>query len=66
MVVFLPDTSVFNLPRYPNVWFYVSADMTPGYDRAAQFVIDSMSGYLGVRADAGHAHPGSAMNLDLR
>jgi hypothetical protein len=56
MVVFLPDASVFNLPRYPNVWFYVSTDIAPGYERATQFVIDSMSGYLGVRADAGHAH----------
>lgn len=56
MVVFLPDASVFGLPRYPNVWFYVATELAPSYERATRFVISSMASYLGVRADAGHAH----------
>jgi hypothetical protein len=47
---------VFGLPRYPNVWFYVGKDLAPSYERATQFVIESLANYLGVRADAGHAH----------
>lgn len=64
MVVFLPNASLFNMPRYPNVWFYISPDVAPNYERAVQFVIDSMSGYLGVRADAGHAH--DVLHCDAR
>ena len=56
MDVHLPSQTVFGLPRYPNVWFYVSTDIAPSYDRATRFIIESMASYLGVRADAGHAH----------
>ncbi len=56
MDVSLPHQSIFGLPRYPNVWFYVAKDIVPSYERATQFIIESMASYLGVRADAGHAH----------
>ena len=56
MDVFLPHSSLFGLPRYPNVWFYVATDLAPSYERATRFVINSMATYLGVRSDAGHAH----------
>lgn len=64
MVVLLPNASLFNIPRYPNVWFYIAPSVAPSYERAVQFVIESMSGYLGVRADAGHAH--DVLHCDAR
>lgn len=56
MDVFLPRSSLFGLPRYPNVWFYVAPEVASTYERAARFVVNSMATYLGVRSDAGHAH----------
>ncbi len=56
MDIQLPTQEFFGLPRYPNMWVFVSRDLAPSYERAVHFVIKTHADYLGVKADAGHAH----------
>jgi hypothetical protein len=47
----LPPKSVFDpaTPRYPNVWFYVDASLTPSYEAAVKLVTENLRKAMRLR-----------------
>ncbi|HKC85593.1 MAG TPA: hypothetical protein VKG02_06435 [Blastocatellia bacterium] len=47
----LPPKSVFDpaMPRYPNVWFYVDASLTPSYEAAVKLVTENLRKAMRLR-----------------
>ena len=46
-----PPKSVFDpaMPRYPNVWFYVDASLTPSYEAAVKLVTENLRKAMRLR-----------------
>ncbi len=49
----LPPRSIFpgDLPRFPNLWFYVHRELSACYDRAVRLVIDGLAKACGLVDD---------------